>query len=142
MRRYFFVIFYVLQGIGLLSAQNNLLTVDEVFCLTSRMNGFQEMKYVEDGIKFPSAIGMPTMIIHGNSDPKAAIIDLLNRLPKTSLVYDNTDERGRFDRMFLDERTNHLLYVHVGLGGNDTVLILFKGGRKTDILDFLSTLNG
>lgn len=46
-----------------------------------------------------------------------------------------------FDRMFLDGDNNDLLYVHVGFNGNDTVLILFHGGSRTDIDKFIVELN-
>lgn len=140
MRRVICLTLCLIHGIGFLCSQNNILNVDEVFELITRMNGFQEVVYIEDDIKFPSNIGFPTMIIHGNADPREAIIDLINRLPKSSLVYDRTNEQGKFDRMFLDEKTNHLLYVHVGLGGNDTVLIIFRGGKEKDIQNFINKL--
>lgn len=141
MYRHLFALICVLCCITLTHAQNKLLTIDEVFDMTSHMNGFQEMEYIEDDIKFPASIGTPKMIVHGNADPRAAIIDLLNRLPKGSLVYDSTNEQGKFDRMFFNDENNHLLYVHVGLGGNDTVLILFIGGTKHNIQNFIRSLS-
>lgn len=112
-----------------------------MFELTTRMNGFQKVEYIDDAITFPSDIGSPTMIIHGNADPQEAIIDLINRLPKSSLVYDRTNEQGEFDRMFLYEKTNHLHYVYFGLEDNDTILILFRGVDKNCITDFISKLS-
>ena len=56
------------------------------------------------------------------------------------MVYDDTDERGRFDRWFLDQVNDSLLYVHIGINGNDSVLILFKGGKRKDIDKFINKL--
>ena len=123
------------------SAFSQTFTVVDVFDSVSKIDGFQEMEYVEDDMKFPSNIGTPNMIIHGNAEPREQVLRLLNKLPKGSLVYDSTDERGKFDRIFLDKSTCDLLFVHIGLGGNDSVLILFRGGMRKDIDKFLMTIN-
>lgn len=120
--------------------QTGSMTVEQVFNEASHIDGFQKVEYTPDDIKFPKEIGTPEMIIHGNAEPRNAVLALLSKLPNGSLVYDNTDERGKFDRMFLDKGTNYLLYVHMGFGGNDSVLIIFKGGSKSAINQFLKNL--
>ena len=119
-------------------AQN--LTVVDVFDAVSKIDGFQEMDYVEDDIKFPAEIGNPKMIIHGNAEPREQVLLLLKKLPEGSLVYDSTDDRGKFDRIYLDKSNYNLLYVHIGLGGNDSVLILFRGGNRNCINDFINNI--
>lgn len=120
--------------------QTGSMTVEQVFNEASRIDGFQKVEYTPDDIKFPKEIGTPEMIIHGNAEPRNAVLALLAKLPTGSLVYDNTDERGKFDRMFLDKHTNYLLYVHMGFGGNDSVLIIFRGGSKEDITTFINSI--
>lgn len=120
--------------------QSGSMTVEQVFNEASRIDGFQKVEYTPDDIKFPKEIGTPEMIIHGNAEPRNAVLALLSKLPTGSLVYDNTDERGKFDRMFLDKKTNYLLYVHMGFGGNDSVLIIFRGGSKEDITTFINSI--
>lgn len=120
--------------------QTGSMTVEQVFNEASRFDGFQKVEYTPDDIKFPKEIGTPEMIIHGNAEPRNAVLALLSKLPTGSLVYDNTDERGKFDRMFLDKKTNYLLYVHMGFGGNDSVLIIFSGGSKRAIEQFLKNV--
>lgn len=120
-------------------AQN--LTVVDVFDAVSKIDGFQEMDYVEDDIKFPAEIGNPKMIIHGNAEPREQVLLLLKKLPEGSLVYDSTDDRGKFDRIFINKITYDLLYVHIGFGGNDSVLILFSDGIRKDIDKYLFKLN-
>lgn len=134
-------IFMMLMILTLASyGQNGSMTVEQVFNEAYRINGFQKVEYTPDDIKFPNAIGTPEMIIHGNAEPRNAVLALLSKLPTGSLVYDNTDERGKFDRMFLDKKTNYLLYVHMGFGGNDSVLIIFRGGSKRAIEKFLQNV--
>lgn len=116
------------------------LTVDEVFDSASKIEGFRPMEYMDD-FGFPKEVGIPSMICHGNAEPRDAVLALLAQLPEGTMVYDYTDDRGKFDRMFLDKDTWHLLYVHIGLGGNDSVLILFRGGERKVIEDFISEAN-
>lgn len=123
------------------SAYSQTLSVADVFKAVSNIDGFQEMDYVEDDIKFPKEIGTPRIIIHGNAEPRDQVLKLLKKLPKGSMIYDNTDERGKFDRIFLNKTTYDLLYVHIGLGGNDSVLILFHDGIIDAIDKFIDGLN-
>lgn len=116
------------------------LSVEEVFEAVSQIDGFQKVKYLEDGFKFPKNLGKPKMIIHGNAEPREEVLALLAQLPDGSLVYDDTDERGRFDRLYLDEATDNLLYVHIGINGNDSVLIFFKGGKRKNIDKFINQI--
>lgn len=89
---------------------------------------------------FPDNLGKGTMAIHPNASPRDEIISLLSQLPPETLVYDNTDEKGRFDRIFVENGTS-LMYVHVGLSTGDTVVILFKDGNKDNISDFVNKIN-
>ncbi|MCM1521985.1 MAG: hypothetical protein NC039_04965 [Muribaculaceae bacterium] len=120
--------------------QTGSMTIEQVFNEASNIEGFQKLGYIEDDIKFPKEIGTPEMIAHGNAEPRDAVLALLSKLPTGSLVYDDTDERGKFDRIFLDKQTYNLLYVHIGRGGNDSVLVLFRGGSKDAIEKFLKDL--
>lgn len=117
-----------------------VLTVDEVFDKASRIDGFTPMEYMDD-FGFPKEVGTPSVICHGNAEPREAVLALLSQLPEEAMVYDYTDDRGKFDRMFLDRNTWHLLYVHIGLGGNDSVLILFKDGDRKAMEDFINEVN-
>lgn len=121
-------------------AQNCILSVEKVFGATSRIEGFQRVENVYDYFKFPKNIGKPTMIIHGNAEPRDAVLGYLGQLPEGSMVYDDTDERGRFDRWFLDQSNGNLLYVHIGINGNDSVLILFKGGKRKYVDKFINKI--
>lgn len=54
------------------------------------------------------------------------MVDFYSSSQRLSMVYDDTDEQGRLDWLFLDQVNGDLLYVHIGINGNDSVLILFK----------------
>lgn len=120
--------------------QKSSLSVEEVFEATSQIKGFQEVEKVYDYFKVPKNLGKPTMIIHGNAEPRETVLDYLRQLPKGSMVYDDTDDRGRFDRWFLNQVNGSLLYVHIGINGNDSVLILFKGGKRKAIDKFINKI--
>lgn len=120
--------------------QKSSPSVEEVFEATSQIKGFQKVENVYDYFKVPKNLGKPTMIIHGNAEPREAVLDYLRQLPEGSMVYDDTDERGRFDRWFLDQVNGSLLYVHIGINGNDSVLILFKGGKRKAINKFINKI--
>ncbi len=120
-------------------AENNNRSVEDIFNFASQIEGFQELENVKDYYDFPNGLGKAKMIIHGNAEPREEVLALLAQLPDGSMVYDDTDERGRFDRFFLDE-ANNLLYVHIGINGNDSVLILFKGGKRKNIDKFINRI--
>lgn len=138
-RLFIFILISLLAALSNAYSQN--LTVADVFDAASKIDGFQDMEYVEDDIKFPSNIGTPKMIIHGNAQPREQVLRLLKKLPEESLVYDSTDEHGKFDRIFLDKTNYNLLYVHIGFGGNDSVLILFSNGEQYNIQQFIKKIN-
>lgn len=116
------------------------LTLDEVFGKVSKIERFELLDFPGGDMGFPNNLGKGTMAIHPNASPRDEIIYLLSQLPPETLVYDNTDEKGRFDRIFVENGTS-LMYVHVGLSTGDTVVILFKDGNKDNISDFVNKIN-
>ena len=119
---------------------NKDLTLDEVFGKVSKIERFEVLDFPGGDMGFPDKLGKGTMAIHPNASPREEIISLLNRLPDELLVYDNTDEKGRFDRIFVENGTS-LMYVHVGSSTGDTVVILFKDGNEDNINDFVNNIN-
>lgn len=119
---------------------NKDLTLDEVFGKVSKIERFEVLDFPGDDMGFPDNLGKGTMAIHPNASPREEIISLLNQLPDGLLVYDNTDEKGRFDRIFVENGTS-LMYVHVGSSTGDTVVILFKDGNEDNINDFVNKIN-
>lgn len=119
---------------------NKDLTLDEVFGKVSKIERFEVLDFPGGDMGFPDNLGKGTMAIHPNASPREEIISLLNQLPDELLVYDNTDEKGRFDRIFVENSTS-LMYVHVGSSTGDSVVILFKDGNEDNINDFVNNIN-
>lgn len=119
---------------------NKDLTLDEVFGQVLKIERFEVLDFPGGDMGFPDNLGKGTMAIHPNASPREEIISLLNQLPDELLVYDNTDEKGRFDRIFVENGTS-LMYVHVGSSTGDTVVILFKDGNEDNINDFVNNIN-
>ena len=140
MHRFFIMAVVLFITMTTAVAQNRNMSVEKVFEAASQIEGFQEVENVYEYFKVPKNLGKPTMIIHGNAEPRDIVLDYLRQLPDGSMVYDDTDERGRFDRWFLDQVNDSLLYVHIGINGKDSVLILFKGGKRKDIDKFINKL--
>lgn len=121
-------------------AMNRELGVEDVFNRISKIERFESMSF-EDGIMgFPKGLGVARMTIHPNASPRTEVLKLLERLPKESLVYDHTDEEGRFDRIYLENGTT-MFYVHVGHRTGDTIAILFKNCDKEKLALFLADIN-
>ena len=137
MRKVIFVLVVTLAGIFAAFATDRNLTLDELF---NKVSHIEVMDFNGGDMGFPDNLGKGVLAIHPNAEPREEIVALLNQIPRESLVYDNTDEEGRFDRFFKEDNST-LLYVHVGHGSGDTAVILFKGGKAEDVNDFISRIN-
>lgn len=89
---------------------------------------------------FPQYIGNGTAAVYGNADPKEDILKLLGLIPTKYLAYEDTDEKGRVTRYYVDYGKKQILYFFGGIGGNDLVVALFKDGDKKKIKNFISYL--
>lgn len=140
MKRTFYLITMLFIGFSFTLGQDSTLTVQEVFDIVSNAEGFHKDNGETILDDFPKNIGTPSVLVHGDAEPRQFVLDLISRLPERSMVYDNTDDLGRFDRIFLDKDNSLLLYIHIGLAGNDSILILFKGGTIDAIKDFIDKI--
>lgn len=121
-------------------ATERKLSFDDFFDKVSHIDCFEVLDFNGGEMGFPDNLGKGVLVIHPNAEPREEIVALLNQIPRESLVYDNTDEEGRFDRFF-KEGDFTLRYVHVGHGSGDTAVILFKGGKAEDVNDLISRIN-
>ncbi|MEZ3591320.1 MAG: hypothetical protein K1V84_09825 [Muribaculaceae bacterium] len=140
MKKIIFVLGVTLTGIIAAFAADRELTFDELFEKVSHIDRFEVLDFNGSEMGFPDNLGKGVLAIHPNAEPREEIIALLDQLPRESLVYDNTNGEGRFDRFFR-EGDSTLLFVHVGHGTGDTAVILFKGGRPEDVNDFINRIN-
>lgn len=44
--------------------------------------------------KYPAELGATRCIVYGNSEPREAVLEILNRIPKNLLYRNVTDEKG------------------------------------------------
>ncbi len=117
--------------------QRSSSSLPEVFEQTSKMEGF-EMQPVSGGDwGFPYNIGHGRMCIHPNGEPHDKIARILSKLPEGWLVFEDSDGRGAFARMYCDDE-NRVLYVIASIGSGDMVMILFEGGEKEAVDSFIS----
>lgn len=140
MKKIVFVLVVTLTGIFAAFAADRELTFDELFDKVSHIDRFEVLDFNGSGMGFPINLGKGVLAIHPNAEHREEIIALLDQLPRESIVYDKTDDEGRFDRFF-KEGDSTLLFVHVGHGTGDTAVILFKGGKVEDVNDFIDRIN-
>lgn len=88
---------------------------------------------------FPQYLGKGKATVYGNADPKEDILRLLDLIPKKLLAFEDIDEKGRVTRYYVDYGKKQVLYFRGGIGGNDLVVALFKGGDKKKIMQFMKS---
>lgn len=115
------------------------VTIEDIFDMVSKIERFETIPFNGGDFGFPEDLGTGLFAIHPNASPRDEIERLLNQLPRKSLVYDETDDNGRFDRFYIENETS-LLYVHVGAGTGDTVVILFKDCDSDKMAAFIENL--
>lgn len=140
MRKLFFALILLTVFVVAAFAKTSALSVEDVFNKVAQIERFETLPVNDRVFGFPENLGIGTMAVHPNASPREEIIELLNRLPKETLVYDETDERGQFDRMFFENGTT-LLYVHVSTSTGDTVLIIFRDCNESVVTSFIEELN-
>lgn len=140
MRKLFFALTLLAVFVVAAFAKTSTLSVEDVFNKVAQIERFETLPINDRVFGFPENLGTGTMAVHPNASPRAEIIELLNRLPKETLVYDETDERGQFDRLFF-ENGSTLLYVHVSTSTGDTILIIFRDCNESVVSSFIEELN-
>lgn len=140
MRKTVFLFVIVMTWTLSVSAAEERLTFARLFDKVTAIERFDVVDIQGGDMGFPADVGKGKMAIHPNATPRGEIISLISSLPEGSLVYDCTDEDGRFDRIFIEDGTS-LLYVHVASGTGDTVVILFTDGNRQSIHDFIDRIN-
>ena len=108
----------------------------------SQLPHFEEMEIPNNGdYGFPGYLGKGTAAVYGNADPKKDVVRILGIVPTKFLVFEDVDDKGRITRYYVDYGKKQVLYFRGGIGGNDLVVALFKGGDKNKIQNFINNLN-
>lgn len=117
------------------------LSASGVFDEIAGMEKFEVMDFDGGAMGFPEEFGRGMMAIHPNASPGAEISLLVGRLPEENLIFDDTDSRGRFTRIWLEDG-QRLLFVMVGTGTADTVAIYFREVNEDALRSLLSKIEG
>lgn len=130
----------IIVALGLVAfGKAEYVTIEDIFDKVSKIERFETMPFNGGDFGFPDELGTGLFAIHPNASPREEIERLLKKLPRKSLVYDETDDNGRFDRFYIENETS-LLYVHVGAGTGDTVVNLFKDCNRDKMAAFVESL--
>ena len=119
------------------------LELREAFDKVSEIDRFEIEEYESDRYGFPESFGEAIVCVHPNSSCREKVISVLSKLPKKSLAFEATID-GQIDRFYIASTslTNNLLFMHIGQGSGDAVLILFSSADLVEAKRFLSQLNG
>lgn len=63
---------------------------------------------------------------YGNPTPAPEVNRILSALPKQLLVKETTDESGRTQRFYIDDKHKQMLYAFIGINGNDLMVSLHE----------------
>lgn len=126
-----------------LCACSRPLDLREAFDTVSAIDRFEMEEYENDKYGFPESFGDAKVCIHPNSSCRKKVMGILSRIPKERLAFEATVDE-QIDRFYVasDSLTNNLLFVHIGQGSGDVVLILFSSADLAEAKRFLSQLNG
>lgn len=111
------------------------------FNTVSCMERFEIVEYDSDRYGFPESLGDAAVCAHPNSLCRDEIMDVLSEIPDGWLAFD-IDEGGQTDRFYVapDTSEDNLLFVHIGQGAGDTVLILFSAVGQIELMTFIEKL--
>lgn len=116
--------------------------LERIYRTVSQLPHFEEMEIPNNGdYGFPGYLGKGTAAVYGNADPKKDVVRILGIVPTKFLVFEDVDDKGRITRYYVDYGKKQVLYFRGGIGGNDLVVALFKGGDKNKIQNFINNLN-
>lgn len=114
---------------------------ENIYITVSKLPYFAEMEIPNnEDYGFPEYLGKGTAAVYGNADPKEDILRFLTLIPQKFLAFEDVDEKGRITRYYVDYGKKQVLYFRGGIGGNDLVVALFKGGEKKRIKEMFNSI--
>lgn len=90
---------------------------------------------------FPDFMGSGKWTGYGNAGPKRDVMNILDRIPASYLAMEQTDNKGRVTRVYIDRsntKNPQVLYFRGGIGGNDLIVALFEKGKLSKIDDMIA----
>ncbi len=120
---------------------NSQLDLREAFNKVSEIDRFEMEEYESDRYGFPESFGEAKVCIHPNSSCRGKVLDVLAVLPQEWLELEVTVD-GQLERFYItpDTTSDNLLFVHIGKGSGDTVLILFSNANLAEVQNVLDKI--
>ncbi|MCM1482900.1 MAG: hypothetical protein NC043_01065 [Muribaculaceae bacterium] len=138
--------YILLSFMALCSAVTSMgaVSLTDVFKEVSELKGFTTEPVSVGDYGFPSDLGFADITGYGNSEPREAVLKILDKLPPELLIVEQKDEDDRIQRYYYQPSTDTseaaLMYFFVGHSGNDTMLMLFTGADSEVYADFAEQL--
>lgn len=128
--------------IACLCSCNSQLDLREAFNKVSETERFEIEEYKSNIYGFPVSFGDATVCVHPNSFCRKKVLDVLSELPKDWLELEMIAD-GQIERFYIapDSKSDNLLFVHIGKGSGDTVLILFSDADIAEVEKLISKIN-
>lgn len=120
---------------------NRQLDLREAFNKVSEIERFEIEEYKSDIYRFPDSFGDATMCVHPNSSCRKKVLEVLAGLPKEWLEFEVAVD-GQLERVYIapDSTSDNLLFVHIGKGSGDIVLVLFSNANLTEVQNVLDEI--
>lgn len=124
-----------------LCSYNRQLDLQEAFNKVSSIERFEIEEYESDRYGFPESFGEAKVCIHPNSSCRERVIDVLSYLPEKWLAFE-TSTGGQLDRLYVTPNASNgnLMFVHIGQGAGDTMLILFHSVSQSESKKLIAIL--
>ena len=103
-------------------------SLENAFADISELPYFQTIYSVSLIKECPYQLGAGKVTICGNSKSRDLVLEILEKIPQKFLFSERRTDNNKIRRFYFegnDEEKFNLLYVFVGIGGNDLVAILF-----------------
>ncbi len=102
--------------------------LSKAFNDVAAIKGFTTETITVDDYGFPPELGKGVMTGYGNAEPR-------DKVPASLKVLEQTDEDNRVQRYYFEPAKEAggeaaMMYVFVGVGPNDTMLLLFTGADE------------
>lgn len=127
--------------VACLCSCNRQLDLREAFNKVSEIERFEKEEYESDIYGFPESFGDAIVCVHPNSSCRKKVLNVLAGLPKGWLEFEVAVD-GQLERFYIapDSTSDNLLFVHIGKGSGDTVLILFSNADLAEVQNVLDKI--
>lgn len=108
--------------------------LERAFAKVAQLPNFQKVPKSATRAEIPYNLGKVQGVGYGNADPRPVVLEILATIPSDLLYEDFRDETDYITRFYIEDTSNgkaQMLVAFIGHGGNDLVVLLFSGKRKS-----------